>query len=107
MRTIKGPGLFLAQFATDTPPHNTLAGIAKWAKGYGYKAIQIPTRDRRFLDLDKAAESQTYCDEIKGQLAEIGLETSAPGSIRSSAPIAATIAFSSEANTTPSPRGRK
>ena len=76
MRTIKGPGLFLAQFATDTPPHNTLAGIAKWAKGYGYKAIQIPTRDRRFLDLDKAAESQTYCDEIKGQLAEIGIEIS-------------------------------
>ena len=56
MRTIKGPGLFLAQFATDTPPHNTLAEIAKWAKGYGYKAIQIPTRDRRFLDLDKAAK---------------------------------------------------
>ena len=76
MRTIKGPGLFLAQFATDTPPHNTLAGIAKWAKDYGYKALQIPTRDRRFLDLDKAAESQAYCDEIKGQLAEIGLEIS-------------------------------
>jgi sugar phosphate isomerase/epimerase len=76
MRTIKGPGLFLAQFATDTPPHNTLTNIARWAKGYGYNAIQIPTRDRRFLDLDKAAESQTYCDEIRGQLAEIGLEIS-------------------------------
>ena len=46
MRTIKGPGLFLAQFATDTPPHNTLPNIARWAKGYGYKAIQIPTWDR-------------------------------------------------------------
>ena len=49
MRTIKGPGLFLAQFARDTPPHNTLAGIAKWAKGYGYKAVQIPTWDQPLL----------------------------------------------------------
>jgi sugar phosphate isomerase/epimerase len=49
MRTIKGPGLFLAQFATDTPPHNTLAGIAKWAKDYGYKAIQIPSWDSQLL----------------------------------------------------------
>ena len=69
MRTMKGPGLFLAQFATDTPPHNTLAGIAKWAKDYGYKAIQIPTWDSRFFDLDRAYDSETYCDEIKGMLA--------------------------------------
>ena len=54
MRTIKGPGLFLAQFARDTPPHNTLEGIARWAKAYGYKAIQIPTWDSRFFDLDRA-----------------------------------------------------
>ena len=57
MRTIKGPGLFLAQFATDTPPHNTLVGIAKWAKDYGYKAIQIPSWDSRFFDLDRAYET--------------------------------------------------
>ena len=76
MRTIKGPGIFLAQFARDTPPHNTLEGIARWAKDYGYKAIQVPTRDRRFFDLDKACESETYCDEIKGQLADIGIEIS-------------------------------
>ena len=73
MRTIKGPGLFLAQFARDTPPHNTLAGIARWAKDFGYKAIQIPTWDDRFFDLDKAYESETYCDEIKGTLADIGI----------------------------------
>src|SRR5271169_7109202 len=73
MRTIKGPGLLLAQFARDTPPHNTLEGIAKWAKGYGYKGVQIPTSDERFFDLDKAAESAAYCDEIKGKLADIGI----------------------------------
>ena len=76
MRTMKGPGLFLAQFATDTPPHNTLAGIAKWAKDYGYKAIQIPTWDSRFFDLDRAYDSETYCDEIKGKLADIGIAIS-------------------------------
>ena len=76
MRTIKGPGLFLAQFAPDTPPHNTLAGIARWAKDFGYKAIQIPTWDKRFFDLDRAYESETYCDEIKGMLADIGIAIS-------------------------------
>ena len=76
MRTIKGPGLLIAQFARDTPPHNSLPNIAKWAKGYGYKAIQIPTADPRFFDLDKAYESETYCDEIKGTLADIGIEIS-------------------------------
>ena len=59
MRTMKGPGLFLAQFATDTPPHNTLAGMAKWAKDYGYKAIQIPAWDKRLFDIDKAYDSET------------------------------------------------
>ena len=57
MRTIKGPGLFLAQFARDTPPHNSLEGIARWAKAYGYKAIQIPTWDSRFFNLDRAHDS--------------------------------------------------
>ena len=33
---------------------------------FGYKAIQVPTWDARFFDLDKAYESEAYCDEIKG-----------------------------------------
>ena len=56
MKTLKGPGLFLAQFARDTPPHNSLDGIARWAKGYGYKGIQIPTWDSRLFDLERAAQ---------------------------------------------------
>ena len=76
MRTIKGPGLFLAQFATDTPPHNTLPNIARWAKDYGYKAIQIPAWDKRLFDIDKAYDSEAYCDEIKGMLADIGIAIS-------------------------------
>src|ERR1700710_3084624 len=74
MKTMQGPGLFLAQFVRDTAPHNTLEGIARWAKDYGYAGIQIPTWDKRLFDLDKAYESATYCDEIKGRLADIGIE---------------------------------
>ncbi|PWE53107.1 AP endonuclease [Metarhizobium album] len=73
MRTIKGPGLFLAQFAQDTVPHNSLESIAAWARDYGYKGIQIPTWDRRLFNLDLAYDSETYCDELKGKLADIGI----------------------------------
>jgi hypothetical protein len=73
MRTIKGPGIFLAQFLGDTAPFNTLSGLADWAAGLGYKGLQIPT-DPRLFDLEKAADSQTYCDDIKGMLADKGLE---------------------------------
>lgn len=70
---IKGPALFLAQFAGDDAPFNSLENITKWAAGLGYKGVQIPTFDPRMFDLDKAAESQTYCDEIKGICADAGV----------------------------------
>lgn len=73
MRTIKGPGVFLAQFATDEAPYNSLDGLAGWAAGKGFKGVQIPTWDARLIDLQKAADSQDYCDEIKGTLAQHGL----------------------------------
>lgn len=76
MKTVKGPAIFLAQFADDLAPYNSLSSIAKWASDLGYKAVQIPTWDARLIDLDKAAESKTYCDELKGTLAENGLEVS-------------------------------
>jgi sugar phosphate isomerase/epimerase len=40
--------------------------MAKWAAGHGYVGIQIPSWDRRLFDLERAAESQDYCDEVKG-----------------------------------------
>lgn len=73
MRTIKGPGIFLAQFAGDAAPFNSLADIAVWAGGLGYKGVQIPSWDTRLFDLAKAAESQDYCDEVLGILASNGL----------------------------------
>ena len=73
MKTIKGPALFLAQFAGDEAPFNSLDSIAAWAAGIGYQGVQIPSWDARLIDLKRAAESRTYCDEIKGTLAEHGL----------------------------------
>ena len=73
MITLKGPGIFLAQFASDTPPFNSLETIAKWAASLGYEGIQIPTPDTRLFDLAKAAESKTYCDDLAGMLATHGL----------------------------------
>lgn len=74
MKTIKGPAIFLAQFIQDQPPFNTLDGICQWAKQKGFDGIQMPTSDAWLIDLEKAAESKTYCDELKGQVASHGLE---------------------------------
>ncbi|MBN1834731.1 MAG: sugar phosphate isomerase/epimerase [Spirochaetales bacterium] len=70
---IKGPAIFIAQFATPDPPRNNIDNFATWAAGYGYKGLQLPAWDPRFIDLDKAAESKTYCDEYAGKLKEKGL----------------------------------
>jgi len=74
MTTIKGPGVFLAQFISDEAPFNSLESICKWAKSLGFVGVQIPTLDPRFIDLQKAAESKTYADEIKGMVNSNGLE---------------------------------
>jgi sugar phosphate isomerase/epimerase len=74
MKTIKGPAIFLAQFAGDAAPFNSFESICKWASELGYKGIQIPTWDARLIDLNKASDSKGYCDEIKGVAASHGLE---------------------------------
>ncbi|MGB0929930.1 MAG: sugar phosphate isomerase/epimerase family protein [Chitinophagales bacterium] len=74
MKTIKGPAIFLAQFVGEEAPFNTLEGICQWAADLGFKGIQIPSSEKHLIDLQLAAESKTYCDELKGQIAEYGLE---------------------------------
>jgi sugar phosphate isomerase/epimerase len=76
MKTMKGPAIFLAQFAGDVAPFNSLDAIAGWAASLGYKAVQIPTWDARLFDLEQASQSRTYCDDVKGRLARHGLEIS-------------------------------
>ena len=73
MRTIKGPAIFLAQFAGDAPPFNSLGAIAAWAAGLGFKGVQIPSWDARLIDLAKAAESPAYCDDLRATLDRHGL----------------------------------
>jgi len=70
---IKGPALFLAQFVSDEAPFNTLATIVEWAADLGYKGVQIPTWDTRLFNLDAAASSQSYCDEIIAVCASHGV----------------------------------
>ncbi|UXT44095.1 sugar phosphate isomerase/epimerase [Agrobacterium tumefaciens] len=73
MKTIKGPAIFLAQFVGDKAPFDTLDNLGQWAASLGYKGIQVPT-DPRLFDLEKAAASRTYCDDIKGRLEQMGIE---------------------------------
>lgn len=73
MQTIKGPGIFLAQFAGDAAPFDTLESISKWAASLGFVAVQVPTWDSRLFDLKKAAESKTYCQDIAGALQQLGI----------------------------------
>ena len=72
--TLKGPGIFLAQFAGDVAPFNTFDGICGWAAGHGYIGVQIPSWDARLFDLAQAANSDGYCDETSGIAARHGLE---------------------------------
>lgn len=74
MRTIKGPAIFLAQFAGDQPPFSNLKDIASWAASLGYKGVQIPTWDARLFDLKRAAESKVYCDDLLGVLSSHGVQ---------------------------------
>lgn len=71
---IKGPALFLAQFAGEEAPFNALSTMAAWASDLGYKGVQVPSGDARLFNLETAANSQTYCDDVTGMLADHGLE---------------------------------
>ena len=76
MRTIQGPAIFLAQFVQDQAPFNSLDGLARWAASLGYVAVQLPTWLPHLFDLEQAAASTSYCDDLRGQLALHGLVVS-------------------------------
>ena len=72
--TLKGPAIFLAQFAGDAAPFNSWDAITKWAASLGYRGVQVPSGDTRFIDLKLAAQSKTYCDELAGVARANGVE---------------------------------
>ncbi len=76
MRTIRGPSLFISQFIDVEPEFATLDGIAGWAAGLGYVALQIPISHPHIFDVEQAASSQAYCDGIGAALARHGLVVS-------------------------------
>ena len=59
MANMKGPAIFLAQFAGEEAPFDTLAGIAKWAGDLGYNGIQIPSWMPGLIDLDLRMKQST------------------------------------------------
>ena len=71
---LKGPAIYLAQFAGDSSPFNSWDTITKWAAGHGFKGVQLPSWDGRLIDLEKAASSKTYCDELAGIARANGVE---------------------------------
>ena len=74
MKSIKGPAIYLAQFVGDHPPFNTFDAICGWASSLGYRGVQIAAWDGRLIDLEKAAKSKDYCDELKGVAARHDVE---------------------------------
>lgn len=73
MKTIKGPAIFLAQFMGDQAPFNDFKKICEWASSLGYIGVQVPTWDSRCIDLQKAAESKDYAQEVLGIAKEAGV----------------------------------
>ena len=73
MKTLKGPGIFLAQFMGEAP-FDTMDSACAWMAEAGYAGVQIPSDNPLCMDLALAAESQTYCDELKGRCREAGVE---------------------------------
>ncbi|MCS0631208.1 sugar phosphate isomerase/epimerase [Telluria mixta] len=71
--TVRGPAIFLAQFASDVAPFNSWDAITRWAASLGYKGVQLPSGDTRLFDLARAAESKDYCEEITGIAAANGI----------------------------------
>ena len=57
MNTIKGPAIFLAQFAGDDAPFNCMDSIAAWAANLGYQGVQLPSVDARLFNMKRAADS--------------------------------------------------
>jgi len=71
---MKGPGIFLAQFAGAEPPFDRLETLAQWAASWGYVGVQVPTSDPLLFDLELAAKSQSYCDDVAGRLRDVDIE---------------------------------
>jgi sugar phosphate isomerase/epimerase len=71
---IKGPAIFLAQFMSDEAPFNCLDDAARTMGEMGYRGLQLHSNDPRCMNLELAASSKDYCDELRGTCAKYGIE---------------------------------
>ncbi|AQA18950.1 AP endonuclease [Halioglobus japonicus] len=71
---MKGPAIFLAQFIDSKAPFDSLENITRWAGDLGYRGVQVPTWESSLIDLEKAADSKDYCQELQGICRENGVE---------------------------------
>ncbi|TVQ08567.1 MAG: sugar phosphate isomerase/epimerase [Balneolaceae bacterium] len=76
MKSLKGPAIFLARFAGDEEPFNTIESISRWAAELGYCGIQIPTWDSRLIDLEKVATDPAFAAAYKAKIEDCGLTIS-------------------------------
>lgn len=76
MKSLKGPAIFLAQFAGDEEPFNTIESICRWAAELGYSGVQIPTWDTRLIDLEKVATDPAFAAAYKAKIEACGLTIS-------------------------------
>ena len=75
MKTIKGPAIFLAQFAGDAPPYDIpWAASPAGPPDTATRASRSPPGIAASFDLRQAAESQSYCDDLRGTLAAADIE---------------------------------
>jgi sugar phosphate isomerase/epimerase len=63
----------LAQFFGDSPPFDSLQGLAQWASALGYKAFQIPIHKPEIFDVERAATDARHRDELRATLDAHGL----------------------------------
>jgi sugar phosphate isomerase/epimerase len=73
---MKGPAIFLAQFVGEEAPFDTLENMSRWAAELGYRGIQVPTWESGLINLELAAESKDYCEELQGTCLDAGVEIS-------------------------------
>jgi sugar phosphate isomerase/epimerase len=106
-KTIRGPGLFISQFIGTDPPFDTLAGIAEWAKGLGFRALQIPVSDPRLKDLAGLSDKDAIA-KIESVMSKAGLVVSEIAAQRSGQLLAVHPAFDEtmDALAAPDVRGR-
>lgn len=79
---IRGPAIFLAQFSSDfQAPAGVAAGdlsrftqMVQWAAGLGYLGVQVPTNDASLFDLELAAQSPDYCQQVQQICAKAGVQ---------------------------------